>query len=369
MKKRLAALFIILVLLLSILPAGAAGDAELVVEVPDSMPKAGETFTVTVKLQNNPGFNAIDLTLAYNAAQVTCLAVDLGELLQGTLSASNPNAADGARISAATVKTITDNGRIAVYSFTAKIDLSAVPVSIAVADLSNEAGISLPDTWRFNESGENPTSGGEGTPAIEDTSEKEEAPETIAQVDLEISFPDTVGHWGREWISKAAALGLFKGSDDGNFYPDAGCTRAQFVTVLYRLAGEPETAGENPFSDVAAGIWYENAVCWAYEKGYVNGIGNGTFCPDVNISRQEVLTILFRYDGGESGMELMFGSIYDGAFTDSGEIAAWAKSAMYWGVYNGLITGTSQTTLSPTGIAGRAQLAKITVSYLEMKNK
>lgn len=77
------------------------------------------------------------------------------------------------------------------------------------------------------------------------------------------------------------------------------------------------------------------------------------------------MAILFRYSGASSGAELMLTGIYDGQFSDSGQIASYAKDAMYWAVYNGYINGTSATTLSPNGLATRAQLAKILVEYLE----
>ena len=87
------------------------------------------------------------------------------------------------------------------------------------------------------------------------------------------------------------------------------------------------------------------------------------FSPDGKITRQEVVTILFRYSGSQSGAETMFTATYDSQFTDSGAIAPWAKSAMYWAIYNGVINGTSQTTVSPTATATRAEVAAIFVRY------
>ena len=77
------------------------------------------------------------------------------------------------------------------------------------------------------------------------------------------------------------------------------------------------------------------------------------------------MQILFALHGGYGGLEQMFTETYDKGFADSGEIADWAKSAMYWAYYNALINGTSETTLSPRGTATRAQLAKILVNYVE----
>ena len=84
-----------------------------------------------------------------------------------------------------------------------------------------------------------------------------------------------------------------------------------------------------------------------------------------SITRQEAMTILFKLHGGYGGLEQMFVETYDKGFADSGEIASWAKTAMYWAYYNALINGTGENALSPKGTATRAQLAKILVNYVE----
>lgn len=141
-------------------------------------------------------------------------------------------------------------------------------------------------------------------------------------------------------------------------------SRAQFVTVLWRLAGTPEETRDTPFTDTAGQyIDFQKAIAWGYHQGYVKGTSEETFSPDNTLTRQEAMTILFRYAGGQSGMELMFTGIYDGQFQDSADIAPWARSAMYWGVYHELIQGTGGDNLSPTGSASRVQIAKIMTQY------
>lgn len=133
--------------------------------------------------------------------------------------------------------------------------------------------------------------------------------------------------------------------------------------MLHRMAGKPTASTAAAFTDVSQNAWYRDAVNWAAEKGYVNGTGENSFNPDGKITRQEVVTILFRYSGSQSGAETMFTAAYDSQFTDSGAIAPWAKTAMYWAIYNGVVNGTSPTTVSPTATATRAEVAAIFVRY------
>ena len=177
-------------------------------------------------------------------------------------------------------------------------------------------------------------------------------------------FGDTAGHWGAEWIAKAVEKGLFYGDDKGNFNPDRNISRGDYVLVLYRMAGEPEVTETASFADVDPNAYYAKAIAWAYGKGYVNGKGSG-FDPTGSLTRQEAMKILFAYAGSPTGMEVMLGTTYDSAFADSGEIAGWAKPAMYWAYYHEIIGGMSADTLGPTATATRAQLAKILVGYME----
>ncbi len=179
-----------------------------------------------------------------------------------------------------------------------------------------------------------------------------------------------VNHWGRNYISRAASLGLFVGYPDGTFHPDDVVNRAQFVTVLWRMAGSPAGAAETPFTDIQGQSGeFQNAIAWAYSQGYVTGTSATTFAPADPLTRQEVMTILYRYSGSRRGMEAMLTGIYEDTFHDHTAIADWAKNAMYWGVYHELIQGTGQGTLSPTGKAPRAQIAKIMVMYTEKIGK
>jgi hypothetical protein len=182
----------------------------------------------------------------------------------------------------------------------------------------------------------------------------------------EAAFKDVKGHWAEEFVIKAANEGLFVGDADGNFNPDANVTRAQFITVLWRMAGKPDVKEELPFTDVKNQLpEFKKAISWGYTNGYIKGTSETTFEPEATLTREAGMKILHLYSGGATGGEIQFFAIYDGLLTDSEEISSWAKSSVYWGIYNKLISGTSDKTISPKGTATRAQLARILVSYLE----
>ncbi len=180
-------------------------------------------------------------------------------------------------------------------------------------------------------------------------------------------FPDAKGHWAEEFITEAVELGLFKGNADGTFNPDANVTRAQFVTTLWRMAGTPDASKEYPFKDIEDQIpEFKSAIAWAYANGYISGVSETVFDPNGTLTREAGMKILHYYSGGKSGMELYLQAIYDAAFEDSSRISQWAKNSVYWGIYNKMIAGTSETTLNPQGTATRAQLAKILMNYLNI---
>ncbi len=182
----------------------------------------------------------------------------------------------------------------------------------------------------------------------------------------ERAFPDvSESHWSYESVRKAVELGLTTGRGDGTFGPDADMTRAEFVTMLHRAVGAPEAKVDAAFMDVASGGWYEQAVNWVAESGCVKGISETEFGAEKTITRQEVVTILFRLSGGVSGTEAAFAKVYDEQFADSSAIAPWAKPAMYWSIYEEIISGTAADKLSPEGTATRAQIVTILVRYTE----
>lgn len=174
-------------------------------------------------------------------------------------------------------------------------------------------------------------------------------------------YADVANHWAKDAILRSMQLGLFSGTSETTFSPNDNTTRAQLVTALYRLAGSPEV-GEAPFSDVKADAWYANAVAWAAENGIAQG-SDGKFRPNDPLTREQLATILCRFSAYQ-GNDVTAEDALAG-YTDSGKISSWAAVEMNWAVAQGLITGVTETTLSPATYTTRAQLATILMRYLD----
>ena len=147
------------------------------------------------------------------------------------------------------------------------------------------------------------------------------------------------------------------------FNGNGNVTRAQIVLILYRLSGSPSVSGVTKFSDVPANQWYSAAVAWASNNNIVNGRSNSIFDPGTAVTRQELAAILYRYNNYRG---LSNGNLSNlSQFTDRGYVQSYAKEAMQWAVGNGIISGTTNTTLSPNGTAIRYQAAAMLTRYCQ----
>ena len=172
--------------------------------------------------------------------------------------------------------------------------------------------------------------------------------------------------WYHTGVDFMVRNGFMNGVADDAFDVDGNLTRAQLVTILYRIAGEPESTATNPFADVADGQWYTNAVIWAAENGIIKGVNTTTFAPNDQITREQIATILFRYAKAEKVEGKLAG------FPDAEKVSDYAADAMAWAVEQGLINGISEsdgkTYLAPQETATRAQIAVILMRYLTAEN-
>ena len=159
-------------------------------------------------------------------------------------------------------------------------------------------------------------------------------------------------------------FGLLHGKGAGIFDPSGITTRAQTAQVIYNIAAPGSIAYSDVFPDVAEGSWYAPAVLWAQREKIVLGYDDGLFRPDRGVSREDMITLLYRYAGSPktSGRKLA-------EFRDNASISDYARQAMEWAVENGLILGYAEDgTIRPQSTTTRAEFATIAVRFYEKTN-
>lgn len=165
--------------------------------------------------------------------------------------------------------------------------------------------------------------------------------------------------WCYTQVMKAYEAGLINGYGNGLFGKNDPITRGQMVQILYNYYGE-DCGTNSGFSDVPSSAWYAKAVTWASKNGVVSGYSNGTFGPNNQLTREQMVTILYNVAGRPATNTSALAQ-----FNDRGQVAAYAVNGFSWAVSNKVVSGTSNTTLSPRGTATRAQVAVILIRYLE----
>ena len=184
----------------------------------------------------------------------------------------------------------------------------------------------------------------------------------------DVAGPD---YWAHKGIDYCVRNRLMSGVGAGTFSPDTACTRAQIVKILYNLSGNQTDYSYYylPFTDVAPGAWYYNAVAWAYCNDVTSGTSATMFTPNAAITRQQLVTFLYRYTV-KYAPEFTGNAAPISAFPDAGSVANWAYAAMSWAVGNGLIKGNAHDNgldyLDPNGSATRAQTATIIMRYCQL---
>ena len=170
------------------------------------------------------------------------------------------------------------------------------------------------------------------------------------------------GVWYYDAVGYVAQHGLMNGTATGRFSPNASTTRGMIVTILYSMAGKPDT-GSALFQDVAPDAWYAEAVAWAANNGIVSGYSDASFGPDDPITREQLVAILYRY---AQHMQYDVSARSNlSRFNDANQLATYATDSMSWALAEGLITGMSSDVLAPQDGAVRAQVAVILMSFCQ----
>ena len=164
--------------------------------------------------------------------------------------------------------------------------------------------------------------------------------------------------WYYEAVNWAQSEGLMDGVAEGTFDPGGTVTRAMVVTILYRLSGEPDMPESDwgyAYADVDSSAWYAVPVYWARLNGVADGVSDTQFNPTGSITREQLVTMLWRYAGSPAAE----GDLT--AWSDGASVSDWAADAVTWAVENGLLTGSDTGALNPQGNASRAELATLMV--------
>ena len=172
--------------------------------------------------------------------------------------------------------------------------------------------------------------------------------------------------WCYDAVCRMRDTGMMLGTGSSTFSPDAVTTRGMLVTILYRYAGSPETGvkGHELFGDVGNGSYCDMAVGWANENGIALGYTDKEFRPNQKVTRQQLVTFLYRYAMTEGAFPVPVYTV--GYMSDDwNEVEGYAKEPMIWAATCGVLMGTSDDTYSPNGSANRAQTAVFMSRFID----
>lgn len=173
------------------------------------------------------------------------------------------------------------------------------------------------------------------------------------------------GDWYYNAVQFVYSKGIMDGVDYYKFAPNGTITRGMIVTMLWRMAGEPFEMPVTSFTDVEIGRYYTTAVAWACRNGIADGMGESTFGPNDAITREELVTLLYRY--AQYFGHSCIGTSIEG-FADAGSVSSYAYNAMCWAYKAGVVTGTTGSRLNPQGTASRAEAAQMIMSFYSFLN-
>ena len=184
-------------------------------------------------------------------------------------------------------------------------------------------------------------------------------PETKETVSASVEIPGvfrdvSADDWFFNAVYDAYGRGLMVGESSDLFAPNDSMTRAMLITTLYRMSGSPAVTGENPYSDVPAGSYYEKAVIWAMQKGVANGMGGGKFEPDTTLNRAMVATVLYRLSGDKVSATNAFPDV---------PANEWYGEAVAWAQQKGIVTGFEDGTFRPMEEISRQDMALMLHRY------
>lgn len=389
-KSKYISLFLLLSLVLSLFaPAAcAAGGGRLVVS--EASGKAGEIVEITVSLENNPGIISVTMEIGYDASRLRLVEATDEKLLNDSIFSDSysKNPYYLSWNDALALENTTADGVLATLRFEILSGAAAGKTAITLTFSENEVFDAELNNVPFiaqngaviiessAEEGDGSAGGGGGGGGgggssgggSSDSEEKEDNDDThessepaVSGAELYKAYTDLASDgWYREAVEYMLEMGYMNGMSDTIFQPNGTITRAQLVTILYRIEGSPAiSASSNPFADVEANAWYGSAVIWAASKGVVNGVADDRFAPNNAITREQLAAVLYRYSAAYRDTA---DNLAD--FKDAASISSYALEAINWAVGAGIMNGVADDTLAPSGTATRAQTAAMLYRYI-----
>lgn len=204
--------------------------------------------------------------------------------------------------------------------------------------------------------------GGSSAPEEEEVPEEVIPPAEEEKIDIIVNFEDTKGHWAENYIQRLASQNIINGKTEKSFAPDDKITRAELVTLLYRLSGSEETYQKSNFGDVKESDWHMQAISWAEEKGIAGGMGKGEFKPDEYVTREQTAVFIIRFC---EYMGYEFKMAEEKEFSDVFDFSEWSGTAVSKAQKYGIINGFEDGTFAPKETSTRAQTAKMLCNLLD----
>lgn len=314
--------------------------------------------------------NALVITKATPTLTITPSATSLTGGGTVTLTVDKSNLPQNAVVSVSGYSNITDNSNgiytvtlpneTANYTFTAiydgdkNHDAADATCTVSVTRHTGGGGASHPEASDDSSSDRNDRDD-DDTENIDE----EEVPLTEGKV---ADFDDVPAD---AWFAEAAQYvyehDLMTGVSENSFAPNAQMNRAMVAQILFNMEQPTDTEAPAAFRDVAADQWYAKAVNWAVWQGYMSGYGAGSFGPNDALTREQLVTVLWRY----SGSPVMDNSSMLNTFSDAALTSDYAQQAMIWAYAQGVISGNADGTLNPQGTATRAEIAQMLMNYCE----
>ena len=333
-------------------------------------------ITVSISVSENTGFCGGSMNIVYDNTLLQPKSFNTSELLNGFIANVNLNyAEDTIRFSWAGTDEIRSGGVLFDVTFevvaTENFETDIVLDKLKLADADGEKIEVTSEIGHIRYEKETSSSvttghhgGGNAVQNIKhdtETDENENQATDVEENDSKyVAFSDVKQtDWFYGYVKTVQEKGLMMGVSETDFAPNAKLTRAMFVTILYRMAGEPETTSSK-FSDIEEEIWYERAVGWASANGIVTGISEAEFAPNTDITREQMAVIVFRY-AKYTGLdtEAVTKDTTPLSHNDVFEVSDWAKEAMHYCIAAGIINGDENGNLLPHNTATRAETAAV----------